>query len=144
MNATFSTIALTFCYHARIASSLRCTQPLRRGKRQSGPAIYFFWPYFWLGLCAQCLLLVFSPNEEEKTVTKSEMLRVQKYLNDLFGTEHIRLKATKQKDEAVEVLVNDEFVGVIYRDAEDGEVSYDFNMAILESDLPVVAPVPSE
>ncbi len=77
-------------------------------------------------------------------VNKSEMLRVQKYLNDLFGSDRIKLKATKQKDGSVEVMVKDEFVGVIYRDDEDGEISFDFNMAILESDLPLVAPVPKE
>lgn len=77
-------------------------------------------------------------------MTKSEILRVQKYMNDLFGTDRITLKASKQKDGAVEVLVRNEFVGVIYRDDDDGEVSFDFNMAILEMDLPVVAAVPTE
>ena len=77
-------------------------------------------------------------------MTRSELLRVQKYLNDLFGSDRIRLKAAKQKDGSVEVLIGDEFIGMIYRDDEDGEISFDFNMAILESDLPVVAGVPSE
>ena len=77
-------------------------------------------------------------------MTRSEILRVQKYLNHLFGTSRIQLKAGKQKDGSVEVLMGDEFIGMIYRDDEDGEVSYDFNMAILESDLPVAAGVPSE
>ncbi len=75
-------------------------------------------------------------------MTKSEMLRVQKYMNELFGTDRINLKPGKQKDGAVEVNVGSEFIGVIYRDEDEGEVSYDFNMAILELDLPVAAPVP--
>ena len=41
----------------------------------------------------------------------------------------------KQPD-SVEVQVNGEFIGVLFRDEEDGEVSYAFNMAILEMDLP--------
>jgi hypothetical protein len=77
-------------------------------------------------------------------MTRSELLRIQKYLNDLFGSDRIRLKAGKQADGSAEVLVGDEFIGVIYRDDEDGEISFDFNMAILESDLPLVAGVPSE
>lgn len=77
-------------------------------------------------------------------MTKSEMLRIEKYLNDLFGTDRIRISASKLKDGSVEVLVKDEFVGVIYRDEDEGEVSYDFNMAILEMDLPVVAAVPTK
>jgi hypothetical protein len=34
------------------------------------------------------------------------------------------------------VQVAGEFIGVIFKDEEDGEVSYAFNMAILEMDLP--------
>jgi hypothetical protein len=34
------------------------------------------------------------------------------------------------------VHVNGEFIGVIFKDEEDGETSYAFNMAILEMDLP--------
>ena len=40
------------------------------------------------------------------------------------------------KDDSAEVYFGDEFIGVIFRDDEDGDVSYDFNMAILEIDLP--------
>jgi hypothetical protein len=36
----------------------------------------------------------------------------------------------------VEVQVAGEFIGVIFKDDEDGEISYAFNMAILEMDLP--------
>ena len=32
-------------------------------------------------------------------------------------------------------LVGEEFVGVIFRDEEDGELSYNFSMAILDFDL---------
>jgi Protein of unknown function (DUF3126) len=31
--------------------------------------------------------------------------------------------------------LGEEFLGVIYRDEEDGELSYNFSMAILEMDL---------
>ena len=41
----------------------------------------------------------------------------------------------KQQD-SVEVHINGEFVGVLFKDEEDGEISYAFNMAILEMDLP--------
>jgi len=30
----------------------------------------------------------------------------------------------------------DEFLGVIFRDEEDGDLCYQFNMAILDEDLP--------
>jgi hypothetical protein len=33
------------------------------------------------------------------------------------------------------LYIDDEFVGVIYRDDEDGDLSYNFTMAILDIDL---------
>jgi hypothetical protein len=45
------------------------------------------------------------------------------------------IERPKQAD-SVEVHVNGEFIGVIFKDEEDGETSYAFNMAILEMDLP--------
>ncbi|MEE8534508.1 MAG: DUF3126 family protein, partial [Kiloniellales bacterium] len=38
----------------------------------------------------------------------------------------------------------DEFIGVIFRDEDEGEVSYAFNMAILDEDLPTVVGVPAK
>ncbi|APG84367.1 DUF3126 family protein [Sinorhizobium americanum] len=45
------------------------------------------------------------------------------------------VKARPRKDESAEVYLGDEFLGVIFRDEEDGELSYSFSMAILEVDL---------
>ncbi|MDA0661257.1 MAG: DUF3126 family protein [Proteobacteria bacterium] len=64
---------------------------------------------------------------------RSELLSVEKYLRRKFGNTAITLK--EQKDGSCEVLIDDEFIGVLFRDDEDGEVSYAFNMAILDIDL---------
>lgn len=77
----------------------------------------------------------------EVSLNQSEILRVQKYLRDKFGTDRIRLLPGSHKDGSVEVNLADEFIGVIFRDDEDGEVTYHFQMAILEMDLPLVAGV---
>jgi hypothetical protein len=69
----------------------------------------------------------------------SEISRVQKYLRDKFGNKNIRLHDRTQTDGSVEVSLGDEFIGVIYRDEEDGEISYAFHMSILDMDLPTVA-----
>jgi len=45
------------------------------------------------------------------------------------------VKARPRKDESAEVYLGDEFLGVIFRDEEDGELSYSFSMAILNVDL---------
>lgn len=63
------------------------------------------------------------------------MARVQRYLREKFGNTKITLRDRTQSDGSVEVALDEEFIGVIYRDDEDGDVSYDFNMAILEIDL---------
>lgn len=67
---------------------------------------------------------------------QSELLKLQKYLRDLFRLDIIEVVPQSIKDDSAEVMVGEEFVGVIYRDEEDGEISYQFQMAILEIDLP--------
>jgi len=68
-------------------------------------------------------------------LTRSEIWRVEKYLRNLFRLDTITLLERPQSD-SVEVHVGGEFIGVIFKDEEDGEISYAFNMAILEMDLP--------
>lgn len=67
----------------------------------------------------------------------SEIVAVQNYLRALFGNERISL-AKGRADEQVEVYMGKEFIGTIYRDEDEGEVSYSFNMSILDIDLPKV------
>lgn len=75
-----------------------------------------------------------------KFVKRSELLRVEKYLRDKFGNATITL--SEQADGSCEVNLDGEFIGVIFRDDEDDEVSYDFHMAILEIDLAPVEGIP--
>jgi len=69
-------------------------------------------------------------------VTRSEIWRIEKYLRNLFRLDTITLLERPKQPDSVEVHVSGEFIGVIFRDDEDGEVSYAFQMAILEMDLP--------
>jgi len=66
----------------------------------------------------------------------SEISRLQRYLQGKFGVETVSVRGRSNKDDSAEVYFGDEFIGVLFRDDEDGDVSYDFNMAILEIDLP--------
>jgi hypothetical protein len=74
--------------------------------------------------------------EEWKALTRSELWRLEKYLRNLFRLDTITVVERPKQPDSVEVLVNGEFIGVIFKDEEDGEISYAFNMAILEMDLP--------
>jgi len=72
-------------------------------------------------------------------MTRTEVLRIQKYLNSKFDSTKFTLKKSQSADDSMEVYLDDEFIGVMYRDEDEGEVSYAFNMAILEIDLPNAA-----
>jgi hypothetical protein len=76
-------------------------------------------------------------------MNKSEIERVQAYLRRLFGCERIRIIPPAKAGLAVEIAVDDEVVGTIYRDSEDGEVSYSIHMTVLEEDLPPAKPEPA-
>ncbi len=64
-----------------------------------------------------------------------EMVRVQAYLRKVFGTKTLSVRARPKKDDSAEVFVGDEFIGILFREEEEGELSYQFQMAILEIDL---------
>jgi hypothetical protein len=72
----------------------------------------------------------------EEPMTRSEIWRLEKYLRNLFRLDTITIVERPKQTDSVEVQVGGEFVGVLFKDEEDGEVSYAFNMAILEMDLP--------
>lgn len=68
-------------------------------------------------------------------MTRTEIWRLEKYLRGLFRLDTITVLDRPQAD-SVEVHVAGEFIGLVYKNEEEGEVSYDFNMSILEMDLP--------
>ena len=72
-------------------------------------------------------------------MTRTEILRIQKYLNSKFESTKFALKESQTNDDSMEVHLDGEFIGLIYRDEDEGEVSYAFQMAILEMDLPNAA-----
>ena len=63
-----------------------------------------------------------------------EIIKLQKFLQQKFGNRDLDVRPRKQ-DDSVEVYLGDEFLGLIYADDEDGERSYNFQMAILDVDL---------
>ena len=64
-----------------------------------------------------------------------EIERLEKYFRRTFKLPEIRVVGRARKDDSAEVFIGDEFIGVLFRDEEDGELSYSFQMAILEFDL---------
>jgi hypothetical protein len=77
---------------------------------------------------------------DEKDMTPNEIARLQAYLRRNFGNDKITVNPPAKKGQPVEVTLDGEFIGTLYRDEEDGDVSYAFNMSILSEDLPNIAP----
>lgn len=68
-------------------------------------------------------------------MTPREIAQVQMYMRKRFSNPRITLVKRATKEDSVEVTLDDEFLGVIFRDDEDGEVCYQFNMTVLDIDL---------
>ena len=64
-----------------------------------------------------------------------EMVRIQNYLRKVFGTKTLSVRARPKIKDSAEVYVGDDFVGTLTVDDEDGELCYQFQMAILDLDL---------
>lgn len=66
---------------------------------------------------------------------KPDIQRVEKYLRTLFKNTDIKLMARARKKDSAEVFIGEEFIGLIHEDKDDGDLSYNFTMAILDTDL---------
>ncbi len=69
-------------------------------------------------------------------ITPDELIKIQAFLRSKFGNDGLAVRPRSQTTDSIEVLINGEFIGLVYKDEDEGETSYDFNMAILNIDLP--------
>lgn len=68
-------------------------------------------------------------------MTPAEAAAVQAHLRRLLGNQQINVAKPARKNASVELRVGEEFIGTIHRDEEDGEVSYDVRIVVLQEDL---------
>ena len=66
---------------------------------------------------------------------REEIVRLEKYLRKTFRLEAIEVRQRPKKDDSAEGYIGEEFIGIMFRDDEDDELSYQFQMAILGYDL---------
>ena len=64
-----------------------------------------------------------------------EVRKLDAYLKRVFGNPKIRVVPRPKKEDSAEVYIGEEFIGVLFVDDEDDDKSYNFQMAILETDL---------
>ena len=65
-----------------------------------------------------------------------EVMQLQTHLRTTFDNDSVNIVKRNGQDDSVEVNLGDEFIGIIYKDTDEGETSYQFHMAIIEEDLP--------
>ena len=66
---------------------------------------------------------------------RNEILKLEKFFQRRFELPSMTVRQRPQKADSAEVYIGDEFIGVVFRDDEDGDLSYNFTMAILDIDL---------
>jgi len=64
-----------------------------------------------------------------------EIKKIETYLRRLFGNPKLRVVPRPKKEDSAEIYMGEEFIGVLFVDDEDEERSYNFQMAILGTDL---------
>ncbi len=64
-----------------------------------------------------------------------ELSDIKKYLNKIFKTQEFIVKKRKSIDDSCEIYFGDEFLGLIYKENDEGEEDYQFHMTILKQDL---------
>jgi len=62
-----------------------------------------------------------------------EIRKLDAYFKRVFQNPRLEVKARPRKEDSAEVYVGDEFLGIVFKDEEEGD--YNFSMAILDIDL---------
>ena len=61
--------------------------------------------------------------------------KIQSFLKKTLKTKNLKIEGRSNKTDSADVLIDNEFVGVVFEDKEDNETCYHFNMTILDFDL---------
>ena len=61
--------------------------------------------------------------------------KIENFFKQKFNNKKIKIEGRANKNDSAEVLIDDEFIGVVFEDNEDGDMCFQFNMTILSEDL---------
>lgn len=62
-----------------------------------------------------------------------EIIKLDAFFKRTFQNPQMQVKARPRKDDSAEVYVGEEFLGIVFKDEDEGD--YNFSMAILDIDL---------
>ena len=68
-------------------------------------------------------------------LAKEELDKLQGYLRKVFANKTVEVRARQRAVDAAEFYVGGEFLGIVSKEMEEGEVSYQLTLSILELDL---------
>ena len=70
-------------------------------------------------------------------MNSSEAMKIQQFLRKKLGNDGIGLRprADDVSEDSAEVALDGEFLGVIFKDTEDGDTCYHLQWTIIEEDL---------
>ncbi len=64
-----------------------------------------------------------------------ELQQLSDYFRRTFGNAALSVKARPKLEDSAELYLGEEFLGIVSRIDDEGEVSYDLSMSILDIDL---------
>ena len=81
---------------------------------------------------SEALEIVIAANRR-RLLKPDEIKKLEAFFKRTFQNPQMQVKARPRKDDSAEVYVGDEFLGLVYKDEDEGD--YNFSMAILDIDL---------
>lgn len=67
---------------------------------------------------------------------KEEISKVEAYLRKTFGTKKLTVRPTEENSSSAKVYMSEEYIADLLKEEEEGELSYQFEMAVKdEADL---------
>ena len=64
-----------------------------------------------------------------------KLKKIENFFRQKFNNKKIKIEGRANKNDSAEVFIDDEFIGVVFEDNEDGDTCFQFNMTILSEDL---------
>lgn len=74
-----------------------------------------------------------ASDDRRRLLKPDEIRKLDAYFKRTFQNPKLEVKARPRKEDSAEVYVGDEFLGIVFKDEDDGD--YNFSMAILDIDL---------
>jgi hypothetical protein len=74
-----------------------------------------------------------ASRHRRRSLKPEEIRKLDAFFKRTFQNPNLQVKARPRKEDSAEVYVGDEFLGIVFKDEDDGD--YNFSMAILDIDL---------